>query len=156
MFLPVNPVKVLRLFAPLWALLALSVAVHWESWQSKPILLAAIALLPFAAAFAAGLIRERWRLELTPDALVHHTLGRSERFDWARMGPLEMKRAPISDLLFLRTFWFVYPLDTPRSIENAAPSSSDGECSVCSAITRRRKPLGRSRLGARFMRRVET
>lgn len=117
MFLPVNPVKVLRLFAPLWALLALSVAVHWESWQSKPILLAAIALLPFAAAFAAGLIRERWRLELTPDALVHHTLGRSERFDWARMGPLEMKRAPISDLLFLRTFWFVYPLDTPRSIE---------------------------------------
>lgn len=116
MSLPINPAKVLRLFAPLWALLALSLWVHWQAWQSKPILLGAIAFLPLAAAGAAGLMRERWRLELTPDALIHHTLGRSERFEWARMGPVQLRPAPVSHLLFLRSFWFAYPLDAPRTL----------------------------------------
>jgi hypothetical protein len=116
MSFPVSPAKVLRLFAPLWGLLAVSLWVHWQSWQSKPILLAAIAALPLAAAFAAGLVRERWRLELTPDALIHHTLGRTERFEWARMGPLDLSPIRISEILFVRTFLFAFPLDAPRTL----------------------------------------
>lgn len=111
MNLPVHPAKVLRLFLPLWALLALSLWLHWESWQAKPILFTAIASLPFLAAFAAGLMRERWRLELTKDALVHHTLGRTERFEWKRMGPVQIASAPLPAVLFVRTFWFAFPLD---------------------------------------------
>jgi len=120
MSFPVNPEKVLRLFSPLWALLALSLWLHWESWQAKPIMLAAVASLPLVAAFAAGLMRERWRLELTADALIHHTLGRSERFAWSRMGPIEIKPAPLPALLFVRTLWFAYPLDAPRGAEERA------------------------------------
>jgi hypothetical protein len=120
MSFPVNPEKVMRLFSPLWALLALSLWVHWESWKSQPILLAAIASLPIAAALAAGLMRERWRLELTPEAFIHHTLGRSERFEWSRMGQIEMKPAPLPDILFVRTFWFAYPLDAPHNVEERA------------------------------------
>jgi hypothetical protein len=120
MSFPVNPEKVLRLFSPLWALLALSLWLHWESWQSMPIMLAAVASLPLVAALAAGLMRERWRLELTAEALVHHTLGRTERFAWSRMGPLEIKLAPLPGLLFVRTLWFAYPLDTANGAEERA------------------------------------
>lgn len=111
MDLPVNPAKVLRLFAPLWALLALSLWVHWEAWFEKPALFGALVFLPLLAAGLAGLARKRWRLELTPDALVHHTPGRTERFDWRRMGPVEIRRASAFELLFVRTFWFAFPLD---------------------------------------------
>ena len=117
MSFPVNPEKILRLFSPLWLLLALSLWLHWETWQSDPILLAAVASLPVVAAFAAGFMRERWRLELTPEALIHHTLGRTERFEWVRMGPLEVKPAPLPALLLVRTLWFAYPLDAPQSAE---------------------------------------
>jgi hypothetical protein len=117
MSFPVNPEKILRLFSPLWALLALSLWLHWESWQSMPILLAAIALLPLVAALAAGLMRERWRLELTAEALVHHTLGRTERFAWSRVGPIEIRPAPLPVALFVRTLWFAYPLDAPHGAE---------------------------------------
>jgi len=121
MSFPVNPEKILRLFSPLWALLALSLWLHWESWQSMPILLTVSASLPLVAAFAAGLMRERWRLELTPDALIHHTLGRTERFAWSRMGPIEIKPAPLPVLLFIRTLWFAYPFDAPRGdVERAS------------------------------------
>ncbi|GAM99948.1 hypothetical protein U91I_03606 [alpha proteobacterium U9-1i] len=120
MSFPVHPAKVLRLFAPLWMLLALSLWLHWQSWQTKPILFAAIAFLPLAAAGAAGLMRERWRLELTADALVHHTLGRAERFEWARMGPLTIAPSPLPSFLFVQTFWFAFPLDAPRALEERA------------------------------------
>ncbi|MEJ0023608.1 MAG: hypothetical protein WDN76_09395 [Alphaproteobacteria bacterium] len=120
MTLDVDPMKVMRLFAPLWALLAISLWVHWEEWLTKPALFGAIAFLPLAAAGAAWLMRNRWRLELTPEGLIHRTLGRTERFEWARMGPLTMKRAPLSDLLFVRAFWFAYPLDGAHSLEEHA------------------------------------
>jgi hypothetical protein len=120
MILPVNPAKVLRLFAPIWLLLALSLWLYWGAWQSKPVLFASIASLPIAAAFATAFMRARWRLELTGDALIHHTLGRRERFEWARMGPIELKRAPVSNFLFGRTFWFAFPLDGPRTVEERA------------------------------------
>lgn len=74
-----------------------------------------------AAGFlAATVLRCRWRLELTPEALIHHTMGRAERFEWKRMGPLTMKLAPLSTLLFVRTFWFAYPLDAARNLEERA------------------------------------
>ena len=120
MNLPVHPGKVLRLFAPLWPLLAISLWLHWEAWQAEPLLFAAIASLPLVAAFATGLMRERWRLELTPDALIHHTLGRSERFEWTRMGPLQLASAPLPAMLFVRTFWFAYPLDEARALDERA------------------------------------
>lgn len=120
MSLPVHPAKLLRLFAPLWALLALSLWLHWESWHAKPLLLATIASLPLAAAFAGGLMRERWRLELTPEALIHHTLGRTERFEWARMGPIELRSGPLPAILFVRTFWFAYPTDEAHALDERA------------------------------------
>jgi len=120
MSFPVNPEKVLRLFSPLWALLALSLWLHWGSWQTKPIMLAAVASLPLVAALAAGLTRERWWLELTAEAFVHHTLGRTERFAWSRMGPIEIKPSPLRVFMFIRTLWFAYPLDTPRGAEERA------------------------------------
>ncbi|MES1202657.1 MAG: hypothetical protein ABUS57_14570 [Pseudomonadota bacterium] len=107
----------MRLFAPLWALLAASLWIHGAEWIARPILFGALAFAPLAAAGLAYLARERWSLELTPEALVHHTLGRTEKFEWARMGPLTMKRAPVSDVLFVRTFWFAFPLDGARSLE---------------------------------------
>jgi hypothetical protein len=116
----VDPMKVMRLFAPIWALLALSLWVHWSEWLTRPVLFGAIAFLPLGSACAAYLARHRWRLELTPQALIHHTLGRSERFEWVRMGPLTMAPGPVSDLLFVRTFWFAYPLDGARSLEEQA------------------------------------
>lgn len=120
MNLPVNPARVMRLFLPLWPLLALSLWLHWESWRTMPILFAAIASLPLVGAGAAALMRERWRLELTPDALVHRTLGRTERFEWARMGPITLKSPPLPSILLLHVFWFAYPLDEPRTVEERA------------------------------------
>lgn len=120
MNLPVNPGKVLRLFAPLWALLALSLWLHWAEWEAMPLLFAAVGSLPLAAAGAAALMRGRWRLELTPDALIHHTLGRSERFEWTRMGPVSLRAGPLPSWLFVSTFWFAFPLDAPRRVEERA------------------------------------
>lgn len=117
MIFPVNPMKALRLFTPLWGMLAVSLWLHWQSWQAMPITLASIAGAPLAAAAAAGLMRGRWRLELTPESLIHHALGRREQFEWARMGPLQLRKAPLPDLLFVRTFWFAFPLDAPRTLE---------------------------------------
>jgi len=121
MTLELDPAKFVKLFAPLWPLLAVSLWVHWAAWQTKPLLFAAIAGLPLAAGLlAATVLRRRWRLELTPEALIHHTMARTERFEWTRMGPLTLKRAPVSDLLFVRTFWFAYPLDAARTLEEHA------------------------------------
>lgn len=117
MSLPVNPAKVFRLFASLYVVLALSLWLHWSVWQTEPVLFAAIAALPLVAGVASGLMRERWRLELTPDALIHQTLGRREVFAWRRMGPLHLRAAPLAELLLGPTFWFAFPLDGPRSLE---------------------------------------
>lgn len=116
MYLPVNPTKVLRLFAPLWLLLALSLLLHWQRWQESPLILAFVGALPVAAALIAGLMRDRWRLELTATALVHRTLGFTETFEWRHMGPLHVKPAPILSI-FLQTLWFAYPIDAPQTLQ---------------------------------------
>lgn len=109
MTLELNAGKLLGLFTPIWVLLALSLAVNWTDWQDKPLTLAWVGGLPFAA---TGLLwsfgRRRWRLELTPTALVHHTLGRSERFEWDRMGEIAVDGVPGLDLISPSTLRFAY------------------------------------------------
>jgi len=109
MTLELNAGKLLGLFTPIWVLLALSLAVNWADWQDKPLTLTWVGGLPFAA---TGLLwtfgRRRWRLELTPTALVHHTLGRSERFEWDRMGEIAIDGVPGLDLISPSTLRFAY------------------------------------------------
>lgn len=109
MTLELNAGKLLGLFTPIWVLLALSMAVNWTDWQGKPLTLAWVGGLPL---LATGLLwsfgRHRWRLELTPTALVHHTLSRSERFDWDRMGAMTLDGAPLLDLVSPSTLRFAY------------------------------------------------
>lgn len=104
-----NGGKLLGFFAPIWALLALSLAVNWADWQGKPLTLIWVAGLPIAAsALLWSFGRRRWRLELTPSALVHHTLGRTERFEWSRMGAMGVSRVPGLDLIAPSTLHFEY------------------------------------------------
>jgi hypothetical protein len=109
MTLELNAGKLLGLFTPIWVLLALSLAVNWADWQDKPLTLAWVGGLPFAA---TGLLwsfgRRRWRLELTPTALVHHTLGGAQRFEWARMGEIAVDGVPGLDLISPSTLRFAY------------------------------------------------
>ncbi|MFY8140319.1 MAG: hypothetical protein ACOVMO_06330 [Caulobacter sp.] len=109
MTLELNAGKLLGLFTPIWVLLALSLAVNWTDWQDKPQTLAWVGGLPFAAtALLWSFGRRRWRLELTPTALVHHTLGRSERFEWDRMGEIAVDGVPGLDLISPSTLRFAY------------------------------------------------
>lgn len=109
MTLELNAGKLLGLFTPIWVLLALSLAVNWADWQDKPLTLIWVGGLPFAAtALLWSFGRRRWRLELTPTALVHHTLGRSERFEWDRMGEIAVDGLPGLDLVSPSTLRFAY------------------------------------------------
>jgi len=117
MTLPVNPTKILWLFAPLWVLLGISLFVHWQTWRDAPLLLAFVASLPIAAAAGSALLRDRWRIELTPEALIHKTLGATETFEWARMGPIKLAPAPLPAQLLVRTFHFAYPLVAARTVQ---------------------------------------
>lgn len=130
MNLPVHPLKVLRLFAPLWLVLALSLWLHWDAWQSDLWMLAVVAFMPIVAAIAVSFVRDRWRLELTPEALVHKTLGRTERFEWARMGQVQLAPSPISKLLFGATFWFAFPIDDAGNVQEHA-SKAIGRRLLC-------------------------
>ena len=120
MNLPVNPSKVLLLFAPLWVLLGISLVVHWQAWRDAPLLLAFVASLPIVAALGAALLRDRWRIELTQAALIHKTLGATETFEWARMGPIELAPGPLPLRLLVRTFRFAFPIDAPRNAQERA------------------------------------
>lgn len=120
MSLPVSPSKILMLFAPLWLLLGISLLVYWQSWRDSPVSLAFVASLPIVAAMGAALLRDRWRIELTPEALIHKTVGATERFEWARMGPIALTPAPLPALLFVRTFHFAYPIDAARTVQERA------------------------------------
>lgn len=102
-----NAGKLLGLFGPLWALLAVSLVVNWTLWDAWS--LALVAGIPFlTTAVLWGFGRRRWRLELTPTALVHHTIGRTERFEWDRMGAMRIDAIPGLDLLSPSTLHFAY------------------------------------------------
>ena len=112
MRLPLNLFKLVAMFWPLFALMALAVAVNPAAWahlSPATTLLLASPLLLVAVAFV---LRDRWWLELTPDALIHHALLREERFAWERMGPVELRFQRIMHLPLARTFWFAYGPET--------------------------------------------
>lgn len=104
MTLDLNAGKLLGLFAPIWPLLIVALLVNpaaWSAWE-----VAAFFAFPLlATGLLWGLARRRWRLELTPEALAHHTLGRTERFDWRAIGPFEVHGLPIGP----KTLRFAYP-----------------------------------------------
>jgi hypothetical protein len=104
-----NAGKLLGMFAPIWLLLAVSVAINWADWQDKPWTFAWVIGMPLAAtALLWSFGYRRWRLELTPEALIHHTLGRTERFEWSRMGEMTVSRVPVLDLVSPSTLHFAY------------------------------------------------
>ena len=113
--LPVNPAKLLRMTWPLYALMALSVLVNPASWWPATPLTLAVPLIPLLLPVLGWVARGRWRLEVTPDALVHHTLRGSERFEWTRMGSVGVSWIRIGHLPVARSLLFAYPIDTPRS-----------------------------------------
>lgn len=104
-----NAGKLLGMFAPIWAVLAVSLWLNWDDWQGKYLTLIWVAGMPIAmTALLWSLGRRKWRLELTPAALIHHTLGRTERFEWARMGAMGVSRVPGLDLVAPSTLHFEY------------------------------------------------
>jgi|GEM_PF-2557927 len=104
-----NPGKLIGLFAPFWLLLALSLAVNFDDWTRSPLLFVVAVGAPLATVVLLwALGRRRWRLELTPTAMVHHTLGRTERFDWDRMGPMTVSAVPGLGLVSPATLRFDY------------------------------------------------
>jgi hypothetical protein len=81
----VNPIRFGGLFTPIWLLLAPSLWLYWDEWMASPVSLALIGGLPVIGALAAIPLRNRWRLEFEPDALVRRTLWRTERYEWSRI-----------------------------------------------------------------------
>lgn len=121
MTLELNAARLMGLFTPLWLLLGLSMALNWSAWVAEPINFVWTVGPPFALiAVAWGFGRRRWRLELTPTELIHHTLGRTERYDFARMGPLEVKGAPLPEPLAVKTLWFAWPIDAAQGLDQHA------------------------------------
>lgn len=104
-----NGGKLLGMFAPIWALLGLSWLVNPAAWTADPWSVAIAAGIPFAASGLLWLLgRRKWRLELTPGALIHHTLARTETFEWSLMGPMGVSRIVGLDLVSPSTLHFAY------------------------------------------------
>ena len=104
-----NGGKLLGMFAPIWALLGLSCLVNPAAWVADTVSVAIAAGIPFVASGGLWLLgRRKWRLELTPQALIHHTLARTEAFDWTLMGLIGISRLPGLDLVSPSTLHFAY------------------------------------------------
>lgn len=116
-----NGGKLLGIFAPIWALLAVSYLVNPAAWVADPGGVAIAASIPFVA---TGLIwgfgRRKWRLELTPTALIHHTLGRTEVLEWSRMGPISVSAVPGLDLVSPSTLHFAYAAEGLEGVVSQA------------------------------------
>ena len=120
--LPVNPLRLVRMAWPLYALIAVAVAVNPSAWWPPTPTTAFVFSLPLLLLALGWLGRGRWRLEFTPEALVHHTLGRTERFEWPRMGPVEVAWVRVGHLPVARTFRFAYPVDDARTLPEQVTS----------------------------------
>ena len=115
MQLLVSPAKLLWMTWPIYALMALGVLLNPREWLPVTPSTAGIVAIPLLLPVLGYAARNRWRLEVTPDALLHHTLTRVERFEWARMGPVQTRWMRIGHLPVARTLWFPYPTDAPRT-----------------------------------------
>ncbi|MDP1739316.1 MAG: hypothetical protein Q8L23_17975 [Caulobacter sp.] len=117
-----NPGKLLGMFWPVWALLAVSLLVSPHAWADQTLGFALVAAMPLAATTVLwGFGRRRWRLELTPAALVHHTLGRTEAFEWTRMGQIGVSAVPGLDLIAPATLHFAYAGEGAQGAVGRAP-----------------------------------
>ena len=115
MQLPVDPAKLFWMCLPLYGLMALSFALQPDSWLHGGVSVWSALGIPLLLPLLGWAARSRWKLEATPEALLHHTLTRVERYEWVRMGPVEVRWLHVLHLPVMRTLWFVYPLDAPRT-----------------------------------------
>ncbi len=115
MLLPVNPARLLLMTWPLYALMALGALVDPREWLQATPLTVGVLLAPLLLPLLGVVAGRRWSLEATPDALLHHTLTRTERFAWSRMGPVETRAVAVNHVPVARTLWFAYPTDAPRT-----------------------------------------
>ena len=115
MQLLVSPAKLLRMTWPIYVLMGLGVLLNPREWLPLTPTTAAIPAIPLLLPIIGYVARHRWRLEVTPEALLHHTLTKVERFDWGRMGPVQVRWLGIGHLPVARTLWFPYPTDAPRT-----------------------------------------
>ena len=120
--LRVNPLRLVRMFWPVYLLVAVAVAVNPSAWWPPTPATALVLSLPLLMLALGWLGRRRWRLEFTPEALLHHTLGRTERFEWPRMGPVELAWVRVGHLPVARTFRFAYPVDDPHTLAEQVTS----------------------------------
>lgn len=120
--LAANPLKLTAMFWPFYLLIALAVAVHSSAWWPLTPLTAAVIATPLLFLALGWLARGRWRLEFTPQALVLHTLGRTERFEWPRMGPVHVEWARLGHLPVAHVLRFAYPADDPRTLAEQVTS----------------------------------
>lgn len=108
MTLDLNAGKLLGFFALIWPLLVVALLVDpgaWSAWQ-----VAAFCAFPLVATgLLWAMARRRWRLEVTPEALIHHTLGRTERFDWRAIANFEVRGLPLPHMVGPRILRFTYP-----------------------------------------------
>ena len=115
MRMPVNPARLLLMTWPVYLLTAVAVVVNPREWLQATPLTVGVLLAPLLLPLLGLLARSRWSLEATPEALLHHTLTRTERFEWSRMGPIETRAVAINHIPLARTLWFAYPTDAPRT-----------------------------------------
>lgn len=113
--LPVQPLRLLRMFLPLGLLLPVSLWLHWDKWVASPWYLVVVIASPLLLIAGVWLFRDRWRLTLTRDALEHHTLWGVQRYPWRRMGPVAVGHGP-GRASAAQTLTFAYPTDTPTSL----------------------------------------
>ncbi|MDQ0465097.1 hypothetical protein QO010_002881 [Caulobacter ginsengisoli] len=109
MSLDLNFGKLLGFSALLWLVLIVALLADpgaWTAWQ-----VTAFFVFPvICTAILWAIARRDWRLEAIPHGLIHHTLGRTERFDWRAMGPFTVKGLPIG----------------PKVLEFPYPAQADG------------------------------
>ncbi len=120
--LPVNPLRLVRMAWPLYALVAVAVAVHPSAWWPPTPVTAFVLATPLLLLALGWLGRGRWRLEFTDTALVDHTLGRSERFEWPRMGLVHVGWVHVGHLPVARALRFAYPVDDPHTLAEQVTS----------------------------------
>jgi hypothetical protein len=125
MILALNPLRFAAMFSPIWLFVAPSLYLYWNDWMSQPWLLAGVAGLPLWAWVFARLVQDRWRLEITSNGLVHHTLAGAELFEWSRMGPVALKgRGPHG---FFSALVFAFPVDNDARLGFTPGADGPGE-----------------------------
>ena len=116
MELRVDPAKLFWMVWPIYALIGISFAIQPERWLEGGVSVWSAIGLPLLLPLMGWLTRDRWKLEITADALLHHTLLKTERYEWRRMGPVETHWQHVIHVPLMKTLWFRFPTDTPHGV----------------------------------------